>query len=66
MRPDGTSGVLIGVVEEKNDGISKLDPVSAKETYGKKTVAYRNLTASQIGSILVSTGSVYDIDFHDE
>lgn len=64
IRPDQTSGVLIGVVEEKSGNLSKLD--QNKDIYGKKVIAYQKLTASQIDSILVSTGSIYTVNFADE
>ncbi|HBB27550.1 TPA: hypothetical protein DCZ36_03595 [Candidatus Gracilibacteria bacterium] len=66
VRPDKASGVLIGVVEEKKGNLSKLDPVSSKNTYGKKVIAYRKLTAGQISSLLSDTGSIYSIEFTDE
>lgn len=66
MRPDKASWVLIWVVEEKKGNLSKLDPTANKNTYGKKVVAYRKLTAWQISSILSNTGSVYDVEFTDE
>lgn len=53
-------------MEEKSENTSKLDPISNKNTYGKKVIAYQKLTASQIDSILSDTGSVYGIEFADE
>ena len=47
MRPDKTSGVLVGVVEQGNSGsTSRLDPLANKNVYGKKIIAYQRLTAS--------------------
>ena len=66
VRPDKASWVLIWVVEEKKGNLSKLDPVSSKNTYGKKVIAYRKLTAWQISSLLSDTGSIYSIEFTDE
>lgn len=64
VRPDKTSGVLIGVVEEKSGNTSKLD--QNKAVYGKKVLAYQKLTAGQVSSILAATGTVYDVPFFDE
>lgn len=66
MSPDKLTGVLIGVIEEKPGNFFRLDPLVNKNIYGKKVIAYQKLTASQITSILASTGSVYTIDFWDE
>lgn len=66
MRPDQTSWVLIGVVEQKEGNLSRLDPVSNKNTYGRKVIAYQKLTSWQISSILASTGSGYEVNFADE
>jgi hypothetical protein len=66
MRPDKTSWVLIGVVEEKSGNLSKLDPIANKDIYGKKVIAYQKLTGTQINSLLVSTGSVYNMEFMNE
>ena len=65
-RPDKSGWALIGVVEQKDGNLSKLDPPSNKSTYGKKVMAYQKLNASQITTLLVSTGSIYDIVFQDE
>lgn len=66
MKPDKSAGVLIGVVEEKNGGLSKLDPVANKSTYGKKIIAYQKLTAGQISSILTTPTNAYNVVFSDE
>lgn len=66
IRPDKNAGVLIGVVEQKTGNTSRLDPAVNKNTYGKKVIAYQKLTASQIASVLASTGSVYTTDFSNE
>lgn len=66
MRPDNTSGVLVGVVKKSTPwSLSRLD--QSKDTYGEKIIAYRKLTSSgQVNAILADTGSIYNVDFFDD
>lgn len=66
VKRDKTAGVLIGVVAQGAGSTSRLDPVSNKDIYGRKVIAYQKITGSQITSILADTGSVYSIDFADD
>ncbi|NDK08297.1 hypothetical protein EOM39_03545 [Candidatus Gracilibacteria bacterium] len=55
-------GIVFGIIDKNT---MKLESGSLYNTYSDKVFGYKDLSLSEISSILINSGSVYDLSFND-